>query len=271
MQQALKESHFDVVHAHYGTTGWVGRLQWTAPLVVTFHGSDLMGGRLTDKGRESLMGYVEMALGWTLARVVPNIIVVSSTMLARTPVGRTQVIAAGIDLTRFRPSDRNEARRALDISDDHPIVLFVANRELANKQYNLASHAVDIARCSIPDLELVTVSGRPHGELPNWMNAANALVLTSKVEGSPMVVKEALACNLPVVSVHVGDVAERLEGVSGCRLVDRSPESIATGLIDVIEGVERCNGREFVAHLGNDACATKIINVYRPAIQHSRL
>lgn len=266
MRRALKASHFDVLHAHYGTTGWVGRLQWTAPLVVTFHGSDLMGGRLTGKGKESVMGYLEMALNWTLARVIPNTIVVSSTMLRRTPVARTRVIAAGIDLTRFRPCNPDKARQALGIRDDHPVVLFVANPQFANKRYDLARDAVKIARRSIPDLELVTVTGRPHVELPLWMNAADVLVLTSKSEGSPMVIKEALACNLPVVSVDVGDVAQRLKGVSGCRLVEGTPSVIAVGLIDVIKGSEPCNGRDFVTDLSNDASADKVIDAYRTAI-----
>jgi teichuronic acid biosynthesis glycosyltransferase TuaC len=263
MRRALGERHYDAVHAHYGTTGWVGRLQTAAPLVVTFHGSDLMGGRLTDKSRESIMGYVEMALGWALARVAASSIVVSPTMLARAPVGRTTVIAAGVDLTRFRPGDRNEAREALGIEHDHPIVLFVADPGLRNKNYDLASDAAEIARRALPDLKLVTVAGRPHEELPYWMNAADALVLTSKVEGSPMVIKEALACNLPIVSVDVGDVAQRVDGVPGCRLVARMPEVIASGLIDVIDGSECCGGRESMADVSSDASAGKVLDVYR--------
>jgi teichuronic acid biosynthesis glycosyltransferase TuaC len=269
MWRSLKEERFDVVHAHYGTTGWMGRLQWRVPLVVTFHGSDLMGGRLTRSGNESVMGFIEMALSWLLARLVPDIIVVSPAMLTRTPIGRAYVIPAGVDLTEFRPLDRGDVRRLLEIRDDHPVALFVADPALANKRFRLANEAVQIAKRSIPDLELVAITRRSHAELRLWLNAADVLLLTSKREGSPMVVKEALACNLPVVSVDVGDVARRLQGVSGCRLVEDAPDAIAVGLIEVINGSERCNGREFVTNLDSDASARKIIAVYRRAVRRA--
>lgn len=269
MRRALKEGDFDVVHAHYGTTGWVGRGQRSAPLVVTFHGSDLMGGRLNGKGRESVMGYIEILLGRALTRLIPNVIVVSSAMLKRTPLGRARVIPAGVDLMQFRPASRNIARQVLGITDDHPVMLFVADPELINKRFDLASAAHKIAVRVIPDLRLVSITNRPHDELPLWMNAADVLVFTSNVEGSPMVIKEALACNLPVVSVDVGDVAERLKGVSGCRLVERSPIAIAEGLIGVIKTGEPCNGRDFAAHFSNDQSAEKVIQVYRAAIRRS--
>jgi glycosyltransferase involved in cell wall biosynthesis len=268
MSSTLNNAKFNVVHAHYGTTGWVGRLQWRAPLVVTFHGSDLMGGRLTRSGGDSVQGLVETALSWLLARLVPDIIVVSSTMLARTPVGRARVIPPGVDLTRFRPLDRGHARRSLRIRHDEPIALFVADPTLANKRFHLADEAVQIAKRSVPSLELVTLTRRPHAELPLWLNAADVLLLTSKREGSPMVIKEALACNLPIVSVDVGDVAERIKSVGGCRLVEAAPSAIAAGVVEVITG-SRCNGREFAADLNSDASARKIVAVYRRAARRA--
>src|SRR5437588_8696467 len=146
MSMALREGNFDVVHAHYGTAGWVGRLQRSAPLVVTFHGSDLMGGRRTGRGRRSIRGYVEMALALLLARIVRDVIVVSPTLLARTPGGRASVITPGVDLTRFFPTERTEARRSLGVEVKQRMVLFVANPALANKRYALAHDAVQIAR-----------------------------------------------------------------------------------------------------------------------------
>jgi len=270
MWGSLNQEKFHVVHAHYGTTGLVGRLQWRTPLVVTFHGSDLMGGRLSSSGKESSLGLMQIALSRLLARLVPHVIVVSSAMLMRTSAGRAQVIPAGIDLTRFGPRARGTARRRLNVRDDRTLALFVADPALVNKQFQLAHNAVLIARRSIPDLELVTLTKRSHGELPLWLNAADVLLLTSKREGSPMVVKEALACNLSVVSVDVGDVAQRIQGVSGCRLVERTPAAVAAGLIEVITGLERCNGREFVSNLDIDATARKIAAVYRRAARRAR-
>jgi glycosyltransferase involved in cell wall biosynthesis len=267
MSMALKEGNFDVVHAHYGTAGWVGRLQRSAPLVVTFHGSDLMGGRRTGRGWRSIRGYVEMALALLLARIVRDVIVVSPTLLARTPGGRASVITPGVDLTRFFPTERTEARQSLGVEVKQRMVLFVANPALANKRYALAHDAVQIARRSLPELQLVTVAGRPHAELPLWLNAADAVLLTSKNEGSPMVVKEALACNRPVVSVDVGDVAERIRGVGGCRLVEGTPDAIAAGLLEVLGESERCNGRELMTNLDSLVAAARVVEVYRRALQ----
>jgi glycosyltransferase involved in cell wall biosynthesis len=120
----------------------------------------------------------------------------------------------------------------------------------------------------MPGVELVLGWGVPHDRMPYLMNAADALIFTSLQEGSPNAVKEALACNLPVVSVPVGDVAERLRGVSNCELVQEDdPDALATALERVLQRGGRSDGRTAVANLDERVIAQRVINVYTRAVR----
>ena len=112
--------------------------------------------------------------------------------------------------------------------------------------------------------ELLVGWGAPHDDIPFYMNAADALVFTSRQEGSPNVVKEALACNLPVVSVRVGDVPLRLQNVEGCELCDDDrPETIAAALERVLRRNRRVAGRDAVRDLDEQRLAQEVISIYR--------
>src|SRR5207249_8413423 len=130
-------------------------------------------------------------------------------------------------------------------------------------RYDLARQAVDILNRSL-SAELLVGWGAPHDDIPFYMNAADALVFTSRQEGSPNVVKEALACNLPVVSVRVGDVPLRLQNVEGCELcADDRPETIAAALERVLRRNQRIAGRSVVQHLDEQKLTEQVIAIYR--------
>ena len=116
-------------------------------------------------------------------------------------------------------------------------------------------------------VELLVVKNVPHAVIPYYMNACDALLLTSSHEGSPNVVKEALACNLPVVSVNVGDVRQRIGNIEGCVLcADDLPQTIAAGLAQVLSRKERINGRRTVRNLDENRLVERVIAVYEQAI-----
>ena len=103
----------------------------------------------------------------------------------------------------------------------------------------------------------------PAGQVPLMMSAADCLLMTSDVEGSPNVVKEAMACSLPVVSVEVGDVVERLRDVQPSRIVGRNPEELGRAVVEILETNRRSNGREIAAReLSEPAMVERVKAVY---------
>jgi len=265
VRRRLAAGAYDLVHAQFGHNGLLG-LPKRLPLVVTFRGSDLLGiiGR---GGRPTLAGKIGRRLSRAVARRADTVIVVSDHMTPHIPAGvPTHVIPSGLDFGLFRLIPQEPARRHLGLPTDRKLVLFAGSPEWPRKRYWLARQAMDVLTQTLP-AELVVAWGVPHTDIPYYMNACDALVFTSTQEGSPNVVKEALACNLPVVSVPVGDVAARLAGVAGCELCpDERPETIAGALARVLGRNERAAGREAVNQLDERLLAQRVIEIYRSVV-----
>jgi teichuronic acid biosynthesis glycosyltransferase TuaC len=261
MHSALNEHHFDVIHAHYGFTGIVAAAQKSVPVIVTFHGSDVLGRSFEGPYRRAF-GIVEAWLSKRLARNIAHAVVVSRAMAARLGAPRVTVAQMGIDLTRFRPVSRGTARAALGLDPTKPIVIFVGDPRLPRKRFSVAAAAVEVARRYVPTAELLPIYGRDHDEVALYMNAADALILTSYVEGSPTVVKEAMACDLPVISVPVGDVEEQLRGVRPSYMRDAEPAALGLALADLLAAPRRSNGRAMVERFTNERVASVIAELY---------
>ena len=244
---------YDLVHASYGLTAPAAALQRGKPSVVTLWGSDLMG--------------VAGPLSKLAVRGVDEVVVMSTEMAEE--LGRPcTIIPHGIDTDRFRPTDRAEARAELgwEDADDVFHVFFPYSPDRPIKDYPRAERIVEAAgRRLDADVRLQTVTGVPHEEMPTYYNAADALLLTSEREGSPNSVKEALACNLPVVSTDVGDVAERLRDVDPS-IVGRTDEELVDGLVDVLRRGERSNGRVMVDDIDLETQVDRLYRVYQRAI-----
>jgi glycosyltransferase involved in cell wall biosynthesis len=101
------------------------------------------------------------------------------------------------------------------------------------------------------------------------LNAADAVLLTSAHEGSPNVVKEALACDVPVVSVDVGDVREWIGPVDGCALADATPEDLGAALAAVLERHGRVAGREHVEGIAVEHVAARLLDIYETVARGS--
>jgi len=266
-QHRLSRGSYDVVHAQWGQSALLA-FPKRLPLVVTFRGSDLNGdfgknGRLTASGR------VLRVLSRWMADRADQIIVVSKRLASRIPGLPYHVIPSGLDLDLFHPMPLEEARSRLGLPIGKPLILFAADPSNPLKRYALAKAAVALLSPR-REAELVIASGVPHVLMPCYMNACDALLVTSINEGSPNVVKEALACNLPVVSVDVGDVQQRIGPVKGCVLCgDDSPETIASGLERILHTRGRVDGRRAVLDLDERALAERTIAVYKEAIRGS--
>jgi len=178
---------------------------------------------------------------------------------------RTVVIPDGVDVDLFRPGSQETARLALGWDPDRPIVLFNLGDDARKKGFDLAKAAVEVAQSLVPGTEMRIVQHVEPSLMPLYYRAADVLLCTSLNEGSPNVVKEALACNLPVVSVPVGDVEERLVGVHVSVLVPRNPEEIGEALATILRTRQRSNGRDHVAELSLQEVAKRVVAVYRAA------
>lgn len=266
LRRLLREdSSIDLVHAHYGLVGMVARAQRQVPVVVTFHGDDLLGSVGPD-GRIIARSRVIASASRRLAGTVDAVIVQSEQMAARVPAGASvHVIPHEVDLELFRPEPQASARAALGLDPHRPMVLFAASPAIAVKRFPLAADAVRRLRERLPEVELLIVHEETQRQLVRYLSACDALVLTSYQEGSPNVVKQAMACGLPVVATPVGDVPELLRGVSGCAVVAPDADAVADALHRVLDPPRRTAGRERVQHLRSDIVAGRVLEVYERA------
>ncbi len=264
MRRQLRSTRYDLIHAHFALSGWVARLQWRAPVVVSFMGDDVLG-RPKRSGRITLYGRFLRVSSFILARFVSAVIVKSRQMKATLRLNSARVIPNGVDLDVFRPMDCAEARRSLGLDLGRKYVLFPYNPAEERKRFDLIQRAVARAREQVPALEILTVRGVPQARMPLYLNAADMLVLASLVEGSPNAVKEAMAVNLPVITVDVGDAAELIGETEGCCLVARTAEALAEKIVEVSRRGTRTRGREWIARLSIENVAGQIAEVYAQA------
>ena len=262
-QTEIRAGQYDLIHAQWGQSGLLA-LPKRLPLVVTFRGDDLEGitkedGKLTPKGR------ILKNVSRLVASSADEVILVSQHMARAIPGRSYHVIPSGLDLDHFCPVPQAEVRARLGLPQEKRLVLFAGSVGNPAKRYALAQQAVDLLRAEM-DVDLLVATGITHDQIPDYMNAADALLLTSLHEGSPNVVKEALAVNLPVVATDVGDVRQRIGQIEGCAVLEGdSPEIIANTLHKVLARGKRINGRETVLDLDENIITRKVIEVYRKA------
>jgi teichuronic acid biosynthesis glycosyltransferase TuaC len=269
VQRRLAGGAYDLVHAQFGQSG-ITALPKSVPLVVTLRGDDLEG-IIGENGRYIPSGWLLRLISREVARRADAVIVVSEHMKRYLPRSvAAHVMPSGIDLELFRPEPRDVVRQRLGLPLDLRLVLFVGNPDLARKRYALAQAAVEQVNRLFPARLLVGWEMQ-HSRIAELMNACDALVLTSMQEGSPNSVKEALACNLPVVAVPVGDVASRLYGIEGCELCGNDRvETIAAGLTRVLHQRHRIDGRSAVQSLDERLLTQRLIDIYRSILPASK-
>lgn len=239
---------FDLVHVNYGLLGPVGLAQPTRPVVLTLWGSDLLGPAWLNRVSR-------------LSARLSDAVIVPSEPMSRALDCPHQVIPFGVDTGLFRPIPRDDARARVGWNPDERVVLFPYAPDRAVKNYPLAERVVS----RVPDATLRTVSGVPHEEMPYYVNASDALLVTSERESGPMVVKEAAACNVPVVSRDVGFATDVLAGVTNSTIADTEAE-LAAHLEELLDAGTRSNGREVVSGLDLEDMAGRIAAVYRSAL-----
>lgn len=265
MRRRLRAGRYDLIHAHFGLSGWVARCQKRLPVVVSFMGDDVLGRPRRD-GSITLYGRLLRSSSRFLARRVRAVIVKSEEMKSRLRLDSAQVIPNGVDLDLFEPRPQRQARQELGLDFEKKFVLFPYDPAEPRKRFDLIEAAVARARQSVPELEILHARGVPHDRMPFYMNAADVFVLASMLEGSPNALKEAMAVNLPVITVDVGDARELIAGVEGCHLVARDAAAIAEKIVEVCRSGASARSRGAIARLSMGSVARRIVDVYAQAV-----
>ncbi|MBS4034509.1 MAG: glycosyltransferase [Ignavibacterium sp.] len=246
LKKILKSENYDLIHAHYGLIGTLASMQRKVPVVITFHGSDI---NISKNRFLSLPGIL-------LSR---KNIFVSNQLVIKKFISKSITIPCGIDLNIFYPIPKNVARKALGFNNNVKLVLFTSHFDNPVKNYHLAKKAISLLK----NVELIELKNYSREQVNLLMNACDCLLLTSKYEGSPQVVKEAMACNCPIVATKVGDVPEILSSTNNCFIVDFEPLEIASAVNYITSKNVRSNGRDLIQHLDNKIISLKIFNVYK--------
>lgn len=251
LKRKVEELRPDVIHAHYGLSGLLANLQRKVPVVTTYHGSDINDKKALPFSKLSIR-----LSAW-------NIFVSSKTLEIAKPKRKYSLLPCGIDLTDLQLTEKQEARRQMHLDVDKKYILFAGAFDNAVKNAPLAKAAV--ALLGDPNVELLELKGYSRDEVTLLMCAADVFLMTSFTEGSPQVIKEAMACGCPIVSVDVGDVKERIDGLDGCYVSElRDPETMAVLMKKSMAFERKTSGREKVISYGldNEIVAKKLLEIY---------
>lgn len=251
LKRAIADFRPDVVHAHYGLCGLLANMQRKVPVVTTYHGSDINDPKVLPLSKLSMR------------RSAWNIFVSRQSVAKAKPKNRFSLLPCGVDITALQLTGRLEARQRLGLDPNKRYVLFAGGFDNAVKDPSLAKQV--FAMLGDRDAELLELKGYSREEVTLLMCASNCLLMTSVTEGSPQVIKEALACGCPIVSVDVGDVKERIKDVEGCFVSEtRNPEALLNLLVDAMAFDGKTKGRVKVMSDGlpNEDIVNKLIKIY---------
>jgi teichuronic acid biosynthesis glycosyltransferase TuaC len=254
LRRRYRGERFDVIHAHFGLTAWPALALRGAPHVVTFHGTDLVHPRSGRLSRAALR-FIDLAatVSASLAR----------ERLPSADVHRVAVLPCGVDLERFRPLPRAEARARLGLDAGSPYLLFPADPQRSEKRF-------DRARAVAGDVPLLTLGDVHPDEVPLWVNAANAVLVPSEREGFGLAVLEALACDVPVLATPVGVAPLALDGIAGTHCGAFEKDVWRTALAPHLAAADpRVEGRARAALFSAERMAERVLVAWRTVASES--
>ncbi|MCR9010687.1 glycosyltransferase family 4 protein [Gabonibacter chumensis] len=255
LRRFLKQYDFDIVHAHYSLSVFVASLAGAKPLIASLMGSDVQAG--------CYYKYVIRVFTFLFSWKV--IIVKSEDMKKMSGIRKVLVIPNGVSLERFKPLDKTESRKRLGWDLNRKHLLFAADPGRYEKNYSLVESAINVINDA--NIQIHFLKNIPNAETLFWYNAADVVLLASLWEGSPNAIKEAMACNCPIVATRVGDIEWLLNNEEGCFLtnfnVDDCVEQIQNALCFCQEN-DKTNGRKRISDLGleSKSIAKRIIEIY---------
>ena len=253
LRSMIKRERPNVVHAHFGLSGLLANLQRMVPVVTTYHGSDI--------NNPTTLRFSKMGI-WLSKH---NIFVSKRNINIAQPKKNYSLLPCGVNLQVLQDNHPKTERVEKILKEGKINVLFAGAFDNNVKDPQLAKQTIEILSQVLDGVNLIELKGYTREEVAILMHSCNALLMTSKTEGSPQVIKEAMACGCPIVSVDVGDVAERIEGVDGCSVVkSREPAAIAGALKHAILYEGRTIGRKKIIEMGlsNEQVVIQLVDIY---------
>jgi glycosyltransferase involved in cell wall biosynthesis len=248
MKDKLHNMNYDIIHSHYGLSGMLSVLQRHIPVVITFHGSDIWQPKIKFISR--IASYLS---SWNI--FISKRLKDHAKGFRR---GRSSIVPCGVNLKVFYPMNKYQARNKMKFDVAKKYVLFSSSFDNKIKNYSLAERVVN----KIGEVELIELKEFNKDQVNYLMNACDALLVTSLQESGPLVVKEAMACNLPVISTNVGDVHDVIHGTEGNILTTFDAEEIAYQLKTTLKRNKRTKSREKIFKFELNNIAHQIISIY---------
>ena len=288
LRRFIRAERPDLIHAHYGLCGLLANLQRSVPVVTTYHGSDI--------NKPSTLRFSKIAIclsAWNIFVSKRNISIAlsSHSLIASRLKKRCALLPCGVNIPQPWTELQNKLVGQLTLnqwvqrvlSKDAKNILFAGAFDNKVKDPELAKEAIALYNSAIGNgqwvmginsqspianrpINLIELKGYNRDQVNALMYNCDAFLMTSKTEGSPQVLKEALACGCPIVSVDVGDVAERTSGVDGCYIVHtREPKDIAQAILQTIAYEGKTNGRDKIIEMGlsNELVAKQLVEIYK--------
>lgn len=254
LRKYLRANNVDLIHAHYSHSAYVASLASRKPVICSLMGSDVEDYRLN-----RILIRIFANLSWKA------VIVKSEKIKKRLGYAKAIVIPNGVDLDLFKQIDKKLAREKLGYTLNQKIVLFLADPSRPEKNYQLARDAFELLPQD-KDIQLLPIFNLEYEDVPYYISAVDVILLTSHFEGSPNVIKEAMACNCPIVSTDVGDVKEIISETDGCFITSIEPRDICEKLLLALDFGRNTNGRKNIKQFSSATIAHGIIDIYNSAI-----
>lgn len=248
LREKIKIGDHSFIHAHSGDSVLLASLQRIIPVVGTYHGSDL------NRKKNRVLSNIANILS-------KKSIVVSNKLYRKLWFKKdAQVIPCGVDFDLFYPESKEKARKLLNVPMDKAVILFSSAFTNTVKNYPLAESAINLT--GYTEALVIELKGYKRNQIKDLMNAADLALMTSFREGSPQFIKEAMACNVPIVSTDVGDVRDNIGKIEGCFIASFDVNDVAQKIESAMMFKGKTKGRDYVRFLDNKIIAKKIIHLY---------
>lgn len=254
VNKLIKSGSFDIVHIHYGISGLflLFNSKPNIPVIMTLHGGDIQ----IEQGKKK-----QVALTKRIIKKCDYVISLNMRMksIVEEYNKRTSIIPISVDTEFFQPAPHKR--------EDVVKIIFPGSLDRPVKNHPLYLETISLLQSKYGyKVEEIDFNNISREEVRDNYKKADLVLLTSISEGSPGVVKEGMACNLPIVSTNVGDVASNLAGVTNCAVAQNMDSKELAELCDkcLKDEIPGMTGREKLAQLGYDdkTICDKIYNLY---------